>query len=43
LTSANNLLAQYAIDAKRERLRIKAQRNTWEVIALCAIIACAVK
>jgi len=43
LTSANKLLEQYAIDAKRERLRIKAQRNAWEVVAACAIIACIAK
>ena len=43
LQKANELLAQYAAEAKRERLRIKAQRNTWEAIAACAVIALAVK
>ncbi|SDC69243.1 hypothetical protein SAMN04487864_11511 [Succiniclasticum ruminis] len=43
LTSANKLLEEYAIAAKKERLRIKAQRNTWEAIAACAIIACIAK
>ena len=43
LTNANKLLEEYAIEAKRERLRIKAQRNTWEAIAACAIIACIAK
>lgn len=43
LASANKLLDEYAIAAKKERLRIKAQRNTWEAIAACALIACFVK
>lgn len=43
LQTANQLLTQYAQEAKRERLRIKAQRNTWEAIAACAIIACIAK
>ena len=43
LTNANRLLAQYATEAKRERLRIKAQRNTWEAVACLAIIGCIVK
>ena len=43
LATANKLLEQYATEAKRERLRIKAQRNTWEVIACLAIIGCIVK
>lgn len=43
LTNANKLLAEYATEAKRERLRIKAQRNTWEVVACLAIIGCIVK
>ena len=43
LTNANKLLEEYAIAAKKERLRIKAQRNTWEAIAACAIIACIAK
>ena len=43
LTNANKLLAEYATEAKRERLRIKAQRNTWEAVAACLVIALAVK
>ena len=43
LVSANKLLEEYAIEAKRERLRIKAQRNTWEAIAACLVVALAVK
>ena len=43
LTNANKLLEEYAIEAKRERLRIKAQRNTWEAVACLAIIGCIVK
>ncbi len=43
LTTANKLLAEYATEAKRERLRIKAQRNTWEAIAACLVVALAVK
>lgn len=43
LANANRLLAEYATEAKRERLRIKAQRNTWEAIAACAIVALVVK
>lgn len=36
LLSANQLLEQYASAAKKERLRIKAQRNTWLAVALVA-------
>lgn len=43
LQTANQLLTQYAQEAKRERLRIKAQRNTWEAIAACLVVALAVK
>lgn len=43
LTNANRLLEEYATEAKRERLRIKAQRNTWEAVACLAIIGCIVK
>ena len=43
LTNANKLLEEYAREAKRERLRIKAQRNTWEAVAACLVIALAVK
>ena len=43
LQTANQLLTQYAQEAKRERLRIKAQRNTWEAIAACLVVALVVK
>lgn len=43
LMNANKLLEEYAIAAKKERLRIKAQRNTWEAVAACLVIALAVK
>ncbi len=36
LTAANKSLEEFAIEAKRERLRIKAQRNTWLAVALVA-------
>ena len=36
LLNANQLLEQYAAAAKKERLRIKAQRNTWLAVALVA-------
>ena len=39
LTNANKSLEEYAIAAKKERLRIKAQRNAWEAVAACALIA----
>ena len=43
LTNANRLLEEYAIEAKQERLRIKAQRNGWAAAAACLAIALAVK
>ena len=43
LIAANKSLEEYAIAAKRERLRIKAQRNTWEAIAACLVVALIVK
>lgn len=43
LTNANKLLEEYAIEAKRERLRIKAQRNTWAAAALVAATVAIVK
>lgn len=39
LQTANQLLTQYAQEAKRERLRIKAQRNTWAAVAACLVVA----
>ena len=43
LTNANKLLETYATEAKRERLRIKAQRNGWAAAAACLVVALAVK
>ena len=43
LTNANRLLDEYATEAKRERLRIKAQRNGWAAAAACLAIALAAK
>lgn len=43
LIAANKSLEEYAIAAKKERLRIKAQRNTWETIAACLVVALVVK
>ena len=43
LTNANRLLEEYAIEAKKERLRIKAQRNAWEAVAACLVVALVVK
>ena len=43
LTNANKLLEEYAIEAKRERLRIKAQRNGWAAAAACLAVAIVVK
>lgn len=43
LTAANKSLEEYAIAAKKERLRIKAQRNTWEAIAACLVVALVTK
>jgi chromosome segregation ATPase len=43
LTNANKSLAEYATEAKRTRLRIKAQRNTWLTVAVAAVIAAVAK
>ena len=43
LQKANESLQKFAAEEKAKRIRIKAQRNTWEAIAACAIIAFAVK
>ena len=43
LTNANKLLEEYAIEAKRERLRIKAQRNGWIAATVIACIGFAMK
>ena len=43
LTKANASLNEFAQEEKRTRLRIKAQRNTWEGIAAGLLIFCAAK
>lgn len=43
LTQANESLKEYAAEEKRTRLRIKAQRNTWEAVAAGLLIAWAAK
>lgn len=43
LQKANKSFEEYAAEQKRTRLRIKAQRNTWEAVAACLVIALAVK
>ena len=43
LQKANESLKEYAAGQKKTRLRVKAQRNTWEVIACMAIIGCLIK
>lgn len=43
LTAANKSLEEYAIAAKKERLRIKAQRNAWEAVAACLVVALVTK
>ena len=43
LQKVNESFKQYAEEQKRTRLRIKAQRNTWEAIAACLVVALAVK
>ncbi|MDY6290569.1 MAG: hypothetical protein SPL86_03705 [Succiniclasticum sp.] len=43
LTAANKSLEEYATEAKRERLRIKAQRNFWECFAAAAAIVAVTK
>ena len=43
LTNANKLLEEYATEAKKERLRIKAQRNGWATAAVLALVGIAIK
>jgi len=43
LQTANQLLTQYAQEAKQERLRIKAQRNGWIAATVLACIGLAIK
>ncbi|MBQ9572328.1 MAG: hypothetical protein IJR22_02920 [Acidaminococcaceae bacterium] len=43
LQKVNESFRQYAAEQKKTRLRVKAQRNTWEAIACLAIIGCIIK
>ena len=43
LMIANKSLEEFATEAKRTRIRIKAQRNFWECVAVAAVIAFAAK
>lgn len=43
LKTVNESLKAYAREEKRTRLRIKAQRNTWEAVAAGLLIAWAAK
>lgn len=43
LTQANESLKEYAREEKRTRLRIKVQRNTWEIVAAGLLVAWAAK
>jgi len=43
LSNANQLLAGYAEEERRTRLRIKAQRNAWLTVAILTGIALAIK
>ena len=43
LQNANQLLQEYEQEAKRQRLKIKAQRNTWIAIAGCLLVALVAK
>lgn len=43
LTNANRLLAEYATEAKKTRLRIKAQRHAWQVVAGLLVVGLAVQ
>lgn len=43
LMTANESLKRFGVEEKRTRLRIKAQRNTWEAVATGLLIAWAAK
>lgn len=43
LINANKSLEQYAIEAKKTRLRIKTQRNFWEIMAACLVVGLVMK
>lgn len=39
LNEANESFVKFGEEQKRTRLRVKAQRNAWEAVAACALIA----
>lgn len=39
LNEANKSFVKFGEEQKRTRLRVKAQRNAWEAVAACALIA----
>ena len=39
LQAANESFVKFGEEQKRTRLRVKAQRNAWEAVAACALIA----
>lgn len=43
LMIANESLKQFSAEEKRTRMRIKAQRNTWEIVAAGLLVAWAAK
>ena len=43
LNEANKSFVKFGEEQKRTRLRVKAQRNAWEAVAACALIAFVVK
>lgn len=43
LSAANESFRQYAAEEKRTRLRLKAQRNSWEAVAAGLLLAWAAK
>ena len=43
LQAANESFVKFGEEQKRTRLRVKAQRNAWEAVAACALIAFVVK
>ena len=43
LNEANKSFETFAAEEKARRVRIKAQRNAWEAVATCALIAFVVK
>ena len=43
LQKANKSFEEYAAEQKKTRLRVKAQRNTWEAIAACLVVGLVMK